>query len=255
MSARLVGQSALHGESCAACGRAPFRGCCPSWCSASLGYIASDRQVRWDSGLCAVHRATVVARQTYQQSVLRQAYADGRRAEAKDVYTKGHSLRCRSTRTNRGVPRGTSGHRGANRVRGAASRLGEGGVSRRVLGKPGGLSETEYDEIKRHPRDWRAHPARMSHSGQTRFCLHCRAPARDSMDLATDFRLSERTSPSRLAAFSRLLRRLRRHDLRTSLSWSDVARGCHGATFQGQGTQFDEDVVVAFGAVQRATAT
>jgi putative nucleotidyltransferase with HDIG domain len=100
----------------------------------------------------------LVARQTYQQSVLlRQAYADTISSmvaalEAKDVYTKGHSLRVAEYSVliagSLGMPPAT-----VERIEYAAllHDLGKVGVSHRVLGKQAALTAAEYDEIKRHP--------------------------------------------------------------------------------------------------------
>jgi putative nucleotidyltransferase with HDIG domain len=72
--------------------------------------------------------------------------------EAKDVYTKGHSLRVAEYAVQiavaLGVPAAT-----VERIEYAAllHDLGKVGVSSRVLGKTGRLTDVEYDEIKRHP--------------------------------------------------------------------------------------------------------
>jgi putative nucleotidyltransferase with HDIG domain len=72
--------------------------------------------------------------------------------EAKDVYTKGHSLRVAEyavlTAGALGVPPAT-----IERIEYAAllHDLGKVGVSHRVLDKESSLSVAEYDEVKRHP--------------------------------------------------------------------------------------------------------
>ncbi|HEY5474269.1 MAG TPA: HD-GYP domain-containing protein, partial [Candidatus Limnocylindrales bacterium] len=100
----------------------------------------------------------LVARQTYERTVqLRGAYADTIASlvaalEAKDVYTKGHSVRVAryacATARHLGMPDAK-----VDRLEWAAllHDIGKVGVSRRVLSKNGKLSESEYDEIKRHP--------------------------------------------------------------------------------------------------------
>jgi hypothetical protein len=100
----------------------------------------------------------VVARQTYQQSVkLREAYADTISSlvaalEAKDVYTKGHSVRVAEYTVAIAEAMGFSQDR-VRRIEQAAllHDLGKVGVSRRVLAKEAKLTEGEYEEIKRHP--------------------------------------------------------------------------------------------------------
>jgi putative nucleotidyltransferase with HDIG domain len=72
--------------------------------------------------------------------------------EAKDVYTKGHSLRVAEYSVliagSLGMPPAT-----VERIEYAAllHDLGKVGVSHRVLGKQAALTAAEYDEIKRHP--------------------------------------------------------------------------------------------------------
>jgi HD-GYP domain-containing protein (c-di-GMP phosphodiesterase class II) len=100
----------------------------------------------------------IVARQTYQQSVrLRAAYADTISSlvaalEAKDVYTKGHSVRVAEYTVLIARAMGFSQDR-VRRIEQAAllHDLGKVGVSRRVLAKEARLTDGEYDEIKRHP--------------------------------------------------------------------------------------------------------
>ncbi len=100
----------------------------------------------------------VVARQTYQQSVkLREAYSDTISSlvaalEAKDVYTKGHSVRVAEYTVTIAEAMGFSQDR-VRRIEQAAllHDLGKVGVSRRVLAKDAKLTEGEYEEIKRHP--------------------------------------------------------------------------------------------------------
>lgn len=101
----------------------------------------------------------VVARQTFQQSVqLREAYADTVTSlvaalEAKDVYTKGHSVRVAEYAVLIAGALGLDDH-ATDRIRYAAllHDLGKVGVSSRVLAKESRLSDEEYDEIKRHPQ-------------------------------------------------------------------------------------------------------
>jgi hypothetical protein len=100
----------------------------------------------------------LVARQTYQQSVkLREAYADTISSlvaalEAKDVYTKGHSVRVAEYTVLIATEMGFTQEQVA-RIEQAAllHDLGKVGVSRRVLAKEAKLTDEEYEEIKRHP--------------------------------------------------------------------------------------------------------
>jgi len=101
----------------------------------------------------------IVARQTFQQSVqLREAYSDTVTSlvaalEAKDVYTKGHSVRVADYAVLIAGAMGLDDH-ATDRIRYAAllHDLGKVGVSSRVLAKESRLSDEEYDEIKRHPQ-------------------------------------------------------------------------------------------------------
>lgn len=100
----------------------------------------------------------LVARQTYQRSEeLRQAYADTIASlvgaiEAKDVYTKGHSVRVAEYAVAIARQLGVSEQR-IGRLEWAAllHDIGKVGVSGGILAKPGKLSDDEYTEIKRHP--------------------------------------------------------------------------------------------------------
>lgn len=100
----------------------------------------------------------LVARQTYQRSEeLRQAYADTIASlvgaiEAKDVYTKGHSVRVAVYAVAIARQLGVSEQR-IGRLEWAAllHDIGKVGVSGGILAKPGRLSDDEYTEIKRHP--------------------------------------------------------------------------------------------------------
>jgi len=100
----------------------------------------------------------LVARQTYQQSIkLREAYADTISSlvaalEAKDVYTKGHSVRVAEYTVMIAKAMEFNDER-LRRIEQAAllHDLGKVGVSRRVLAKEGRLTDDEYAEIKRHP--------------------------------------------------------------------------------------------------------
>lgn len=109
-------------------------------------------------GLALFIAPLLVARQTYQQSVrLREAYADTISSlvaalEAKDAYTKGHSVRVAEYAVKIATSMQFPPKRVA-RVEYAAllHDLGKVGVSRRVLAKETRLSDDEYAEIKRHP--------------------------------------------------------------------------------------------------------
>jgi HD-GYP domain-containing protein (c-di-GMP phosphodiesterase class II) len=100
----------------------------------------------------------LVARQTYQQSVkLREAYADTISSlvaalEAKDVYTKGHSVRVAEyTVLIAGEMSFTQEQIARIEQAALLHDLGKVGVSRRVLAKEDKLTREEYEEIKRHP--------------------------------------------------------------------------------------------------------
>lgn len=192
----------------------------------------------------------VVARQTFQQSVqLRKAYTDTVTSlvaalEAKDVYTKGHSVRVAEYAVM--IARALDFDDPAvERVRYAAllHDLGKVGVSRRVLAKESRLSDAEYDEIKRHPQigahiledvpyladlvpSIAAHHERLDGSGYGSGLTAADIPlmarilsVADSYDAMT----SERP-------------------YRGAMTHEAASEQLH----QGTGTQFDKDVVTAF---------
>jgi putative nucleotidyltransferase with HDIG domain len=100
----------------------------------------------------------IVARQMHQRTLsLRDAYADTVRSlvgaiEAKDPYTKGHSVRVAEyavcTAKELGFDDGT-----IERLERAAllHDVGKVGVSRSILCKPEKLTQGEYEEIRQHP--------------------------------------------------------------------------------------------------------
>jgi len=155
-----LGVSALYGESLSILWKNTFSWMLPS--QLALGFvgvaIAQILQTIGILGFALFVVPLLVARQTYEQSVLlRQAYADTigsmvAALEAKDVYTKGHSLRVAEYAVLIANALGVSAST-VERIEYAAllHDLGKVGVSRRVLGKEASLSAAEYDEIKRHP--------------------------------------------------------------------------------------------------------
>lgn len=110
-------------------------------------------------GLALFAIPLVVARQTYQQSArLSEAYADTISSlvaalEAKDLYTKGHSVRVAEYAVLIAEALELPLER-VRRIEYAAllHDIGKVGVSRRVLSKQSRLSDDEYSEIKRHPQ-------------------------------------------------------------------------------------------------------
>lgn len=100
----------------------------------------------------------VVARQTYQRYLrLRDAYADTVRSlvaaiEAKDPYTRGHSVRVAAYTVDTARAVGMS-ERDIEQLEHAAllHDLGKVAVRGSVLSKPGGLSAEELAEVREHP--------------------------------------------------------------------------------------------------------
>lgn len=100
----------------------------------------------------------VLARETYQQYLrLRETYTDAVRSlvaaiEAKDAYTKGHSLRVAETAVAMAQNlQFDSQHTARLEIAALLHDLGKVGVSRSILSKPGPLSPEEMQEIRRHP--------------------------------------------------------------------------------------------------------
>lgn len=100
----------------------------------------------------------LVARSTYHRyAEVNQAYADTVRSlvaaiEAKDPYTKGHSVRVAQYTVAIAQRLGLD-ERAVARIEYAAllHDLGKVGVNRAILAKTGRLTDAEYDEIRRHP--------------------------------------------------------------------------------------------------------
>lgn len=152
--------SVLHGQSMRALWRDTFSWMLPS--QVVLGFVglaiaAVLGAMHW-AGFTLFVLPLLVARQTYQQSVnLREAYADTIKSlvgalEAKDMYTKGHSVRVAEYTVMIAQAMGYAEDH-VRRIEQAAllHDLGKVGVSRRVLSKEGKLTDQEYEEIKRHP--------------------------------------------------------------------------------------------------------
>jgi putative nucleotidyltransferase with HDIG domain len=150
----------LYGDSLRESWRGTFSGVVPS--QLVLGFVGiAIAQIVHTMGLIGFALFVVpllVARQTYQQSVkLREAYADTISSlvaalEAKDLYTKGHSVRVAEYTVLIAREMGFTPEQLA-RIQQAAllHDLGKVGVSRRVLAKEAKLTDEEYEEIKRHP--------------------------------------------------------------------------------------------------------
>lgn len=100
----------------------------------------------------------LAARSTYRRyAEVNQAYADTVRSlvaaiEAKDAYTKGHSVRVAEYCVDIGRQLGLS-EQAVGRIEYAAllHDLGKVGITHGILSKPGKLTDAEYDEIKQHP--------------------------------------------------------------------------------------------------------
>lgn len=110
------------------------------------------------AGLALFIAPLLVARDTYHRYVrLRDAYADTVRSlvatiEAKDPYTKGHSVRVAEYSLGIGQQLALADSQ-LERLEYAAllHDLGKVGVSRTVLAKAGALSNDEFAEVRRHP--------------------------------------------------------------------------------------------------------
>ena len=193
----------------------------------------------------------IVARQTYQQSIrLRGAYADTvgsmvAALEAKDIYTKGHSLRVAEyavliSKALELAPAAIA------RIEYAAllHDLGKVGVSRRVLDKQASLTADEYDEIKRHPAIG-AHI--LSDVPYLADLVHIIAAHHERLDGSG---YGQGLEGAAIPFESRILAVADAYDAMTSARPYRGAMSHEAAMdqlLQGRGTQFDEDVVTAFG--------
>jgi putative nucleotidyltransferase with HDIG domain len=100
----------------------------------------------------------VLARETYQQFLrLRETYTDAVRSlvtaiEAKDAYTKGHSLRVAELSVAMATDIGFDPqHTARLEIAALLHDLGKVGVSHSILSKPGLLTDEEMQEIRKHP--------------------------------------------------------------------------------------------------------
>jgi len=192
----------------------------------------------------------LVARQTYQRSEkLRQAYADTIASlvgaiEAKDVYTKGHSVRVATYAVAIARQLGI-GEQRIGRLEWAAMLhdIGKVGISQRILAKNAGLSDDEYTEIKRHPE----------------IGAHILADVRYLADLIPSIeahheRLDGRgygrgLSGDEIPLDARVLAVADAYDAMTSTRSYRPAMSHESAVAElerGRGTQFDDSVVTAF---------
>jgi len=247
-----LGVSALYGESLSSLWKSTFSWMLPS--QLALGFvgvaIAQILNTVGIPGFALFIVPLLVARQTYQQSVLlRQAYADTigsmvAALEAKDVYTKGHSLRVAEyavlIANSLAVPAST-----VERIEYAAllHDLGKVGVSRRVLGKESSLSDAEYDEIKRHP-DIGAHI--LSDVPYLADLVPFIAAHHERLDGSG---YGHGLAGSAIPFEARILAVADAYDAMTSVRPYRGAMPHQAAMqqlIQGRGTQFDEDVVAAF---------
>ena len=228
-----------------------------SWMSPSqlvLGFvgiaIAVIIQAIGGLGLALFVVPLIVARQTYQQSIrLREAYADTISSmvaalEAKDIYTKGHSLRVAEYAVLISEALGVAPEM-VKRIEYAAllHDLGKVGVSRAVLGKQTSLSAEEYDEIKRHP-DIGAHI--LSDVPYLADLVPFIAAHHERLDGSGYGRGLE---GSAIPFEARILAVADAYDAMTSVrpyrgAMSHAA--AMGQLLEGRGTQFDEEIVTAF---------
>ena len=192
----------------------------------------------------------IVARQTYQQSIrLREAYADTvgsmvAALEAKDIYTKGHSLRVAEYTVfiSEALELAPAA---IERIEYAAllHDLGKVGVSRRVLGKQASLTTDEYDEIKRHPAIG-AHI--LSDVPYLADLVPIIAAHHERLDGSG---YGEGLEGAAIPFESRILAVADAYDAMTSARPYRGAMSHEAAMeqlLQGRGTQFDEDIVTAF---------
>lgn len=104
-----------------------------------------------DSVSIAIENANLYdnLRDWYLRTIDALAYA----VEAKDRYTKGHSLRVSKYAAMIGESMGLPKDEIEKlRIAGILHDIGKIGISDRILTKPGGLTKNEYDKIKQHPR-------------------------------------------------------------------------------------------------------
>jgi putative nucleotidyltransferase with HDIG domain len=228
-----------------------------SWMSPSqlvLGFvgiaIAIIVRATGGFGLALFVVPLLVARQTYQQSVrLREAYADTISSlvaalEAKDLYTKGHSIRVAEYAVMIAEEMGMSLEH-VQRIEYAAllHDIGKVGVSHRVLSKEAKLSDEEYAEIKRHPEIGAHIVADVPYLADL-------VPFIESHHERLDGRgYGHGVQGNDIPLEARILSVADSYDAMTSVRPYRGAMS-HGAALDelhvGSGTQFDPDVVAAF---------
>lgn len=244
--------NALYGDSIRSIWRNTFSWVLPS--QLALGFvgvaIAQILRTLQVPGFALFVVPLLVARQTYQQSVLlKQAYSDMITSmvaalEAKDIYTKGHSLRVAEyavmIAASLEVPPAA-----VQRIEYAAllHDLGKVGVSSRVLGKQASLSAEEYDEIKRHPEIGAHIISDVPYLADLVPFIAAHHERLDGLGYGRGLSGDEIPFEARVLAVADA------YDAMTSARPYRGAMSHEAAMSQlvdGSGTQFDEDVVSAF---------
>jgi putative nucleotidyltransferase with HDIG domain len=192
----------------------------------------------------------VVARQTHSRYLsLREAYADTVRSlvaaiEAKDPYTKGHSIRV--ARFAVAIAEAMSLEEGqAQNIEYAAllHDLGKIGISRAVLAKTGALTDEEYGSIKEHP----AIGARILES--VPFLDSVRPAVQDHHERVDGKGYGRRISGAELSVEARILAVADSYDAMTADRPYRDALSADAAIAElrvNSGTQFDQEIVEAF---------
>jgi putative nucleotidyltransferase with HDIG domain len=192
----------------------------------------------------------VVARQTHSRYLsLREAYADTVRSlvaaiEAKDPYTKGHSIRV--ARFSVAIAEAMSLEEGqAQNIEYAAllHDLGKIGISRAVLAKTGALTDEEYGSIKEHP----AIGARILES--VPFLDSVRPAVQDHHERVDGKGYGRRISGAELSVEARILAVADSYDAMTADRPYRDALSADAAIAElrvNSGTQFDQEIVEAF---------
>lgn len=199
----------------------------------------------------------VVARQTYRRYLaLREAYADTVRSlvaalEAKDPYTKGHSVRVAKVAVRiAGAVGLTDAEIESIEWAALLHDLGKIGISRSVLGKPSALTEEEYERVRQHP-DIAAHILES-----VPFLDSVRPAVQDHHERVDGLGYARGLRGDDLSLSARILAVADSYDAMTADRPYRKAMSAQDALeelLSNAGTQFDGDVVSAFAAVWPST--
>lgn len=174
--------------------------------------------------------------------VLRAAHALAHAVEAKDPFTAGHARRVTAYAMTMAEVTGRIDVL-SFRLAGDLHDVGKIGVPDRILGKPGGLTRREFDQVRRHPATGARILAPLIDDPLVLDVVRCHHERWDGSGYPEGLRGEAIPFPARVLAVADSLDAMTSpRAYRAALSWSEAV----ALVRDGAGTLFDPEVVAAF---------